>query len=239
MLKLYNGLRTLRTRLSLSTDTGHRLGIRVVPAESDAHGSFYWSFLPLDIRHHRAPCVWCICTKGGRSSFKILQMNTIRNQCRPPNISENDDPLNDPRGNLLTGSRQCAHFACMSPHIRTRRFLQDVFRIWRHTRSEPCVIEIQMSRPRDENLRTVAANITRWIPCFAISRTDTTLGGIFESHLRELLKVHQCCTSIAKHGFFVAYKKPILSCSNSVIKIKIILYPYHQISLATLWNTFD
>lgn len=55
-LKLYNSLRTLRTRLSLSTDTGHRLGIRVVPAESDAHGSFYWSFLPLDIRHHRASC---------------------------------------------------------------------------------------------------------------------------------------------------------------------------------------
>lgn len=55
-LKLYNGLCTLRTRLSLSTDTGHRLGIRVVPAESDAHGSFYWSFLPLDIRHHRASC---------------------------------------------------------------------------------------------------------------------------------------------------------------------------------------
>ncbi|KYM77756.1 hypothetical protein ALC53_11767 [Atta colombica] len=46
--------------------------------------------------------------------------------------------------------------------------------------------------------RDIAANIARQIPCFTISGTDMTLGGIFESHPRELLKVHQYCTNIAK-----------------------------------------
>lgn len=69
----------------------------------------------------------------------------------------------------------------------------------------------------------VAANIARQIPCFAISGTDMTLGGIFESHPRELLKVHQCCTNIAKRGvshryFIASYRKPISSRPNSVIK---------------------
>jgi len=47
-----------------------------------------------------------------------------------------------------------------------------------------------------------------------------TLGGIFESHPRE---VHQCCTNIVKRGvshryFTASNRKPISSHPNSVIK---------------------
>lgn len=54
----------------------------------------------------------------------------------------------------------------------------------------------------------VADNIARQIPCFAISGTDTILESIFESHPHELLKVHKCCTNIAKrrnvsHRYFI------------------------------------
>lgn len=118
---------------------GHRtlaLGIRVVSETmSDTHGSFFTD-LAFPLTFDTAYVCTDTSMKRDRSSFKILQMNTIQNQCRPPNISGNNDPLSDPLGDLLTGSRQCPQVCTRTRLLRTRRLLQDVFRIWRHTRFE-------------------------------------------------------------------------------------------------------
>jgi len=220
-IKLYNSLRIRFVRASpyrQTRDTGSELGWH---PRRRAKRMVHRSCLSLDIRRHRASCACGVYGKRGRSSFKILQMNTIRNQCRPLNISGNDDPF----GDLLTGSPQCLQ-VCVRVYasLRYKRWLlQDVFRIWRHTRLESCVIEIQMSKPCVEP-QNVAANIARQIPYFAIRKRIRPSGDIFESHLRELLKVHQCCTNIIKRGmshhyFIVLYRKPILSRPNDVVKI--------------------
>lgn len=68
-------------------------------------------------------------------------------------------------------------YARVSACTRSSWLLRDVFRIWRHARAGPRVIEIQMRERRKPRyaLRQTYTTDGR-IPSFAISWTDTTLG---------------------------------------------------------------